>query len=71
MISLEKKIKNYILKSNNKIKINSENIKKGDIFLALKGKKHHGNKFINKALNNGAKFCITDKKKFICILFVL
>ena len=42
-------------------KINSKDIKKGDIFVALKGNKFHGNRFIEDALNNKAKKIITDK----------
>ena len=60
-MNLEKELKNYIFKSNNKVKINSNDIKKGDIFLALKGSNQHGSKFIKNAIDNGAKFCITDK----------
>ena len=56
------KITKYILNNSNKIKINSKDIKKNDIFLALKGKKYHGNKFIGDAFKSGAKYCITDKK---------
>ena len=55
-------IKNYIVNSSNKIKINSKDIKKNDIFLALKGSNYHGNKYINDAINAGAKYCITDKE---------
>lgn len=61
MINIEKDLIKYIFNSKNKIKINSKDIKKGDIFLALKGNKFHGNKFIDNAILNGAKFCITDK----------
>ena len=60
---LEERIKNYIFSKYEKIKINSNEIKKGDIFLALQGEKYHGNKFIVSAFKNGAKFCITDKKE--------
>ncbi len=51
----------YIILKKNKIKISSKEIKKGDVFLALKGEKYHGNKFIVSAIANGAKFCLTDK----------
>ena len=61
-MKLNDKIKKYIFNNSNKIKINSKDIKKNDIFLALKGKKYHGNKFINDAFKFGAKYCITDKK---------
>ena len=59
MIS-EKKIISYILNNSQKIKINSNEVKKNDVFLALKGKKLHGNKFIDNSFSNGAKYCISD-----------
>ncbi len=61
MIRIDR-VKKYIVNSSNKIKINSKDIKKNDIFLALKGTNYHGNKFINDAINAGAKYCITDKE---------
>ena len=45
-MDLNNKIKKYIFNNSNKIKINSKDIKKNDIFLALNGKKYHGNKFL-------------------------
>jgi murE/murF fusion protein len=54
------KLKNYLLKNHSKIKINSNDIIKGDVFIALPGKHFHGNRFINEAFANGAKFIITD-----------
>jgi len=54
-------INSYIIKNNNKIKINSKDIKKNDIFLALQGSKYHGNRFISDSIKRGAKYCITDK----------
>jgi len=56
------KISKYIINSSNKIKINSKDIKKNDIFISLKGKKYHGNKFIDNAFAAGAKYCVTDKE---------
>ena len=61
-MKLNEKISKYIITKSNKIKINSKDVKKNDIFIALKGTKNHGNKFINDAFNAGAKYCITDKK---------
>ena len=61
-MELRDKIKKYIFNNSNKIKINSKDIKKDDIFLALNGKKYHGNKFLADAFKFGAKYCITDKK---------
>jgi len=59
---LKDKITKYIINNSKKIKINSKEIKKNDIFLSLKGKKYHGNKFIGDAFKFGAKYCITDNK---------
>ena len=50
-MELNDKIKKYIFNNSNKIKINSKDIKKDDIFLALNGKKYHGNKFLVDAFN--------------------
>jgi len=59
-----KKFEEYVISKKDKIKISSKDIKKGDIFLALKGKNFHGNKFIIEAIKNGAKFCLTDNKNY-------
>ncbi len=59
---LRKKIIKYIYENQNKIKINSKEIKKGDVFVALKGKKLHGHRYIQDAKNNGAKYILTNKK---------
>ena len=58
----KKLIENYIINNENKVKINSNEIANGDIFLALQGKNYHGNKFLNASINSGAKFCLTDRK---------
>ena len=58
------KFEKYIISKKNKVQISSKDIRNGDIFLALRGKKFHGNKFINEAINKGARFCITDNKDF-------
>jgi UDP-N-acetylmuramoyl-tripeptide--D-alanyl-D-alanine ligase len=55
-----KEIEKYLIENYNKAKINSKDISKGDVFLALSGKKTHGNDFINEAFDNGAKYVITD-----------
>ena len=65
MINNSEKVFNKILNltkvNKGNLKINSKDIKKGDIFVALKGNKFHGNRFIEDALNNKAKKIITDK----------
>ena len=60
--NLDKIIEDYFIKNENKLKINSNDILSGDVFIALQGKNIHGNKYINDALDNGAKYVITDKK---------
>ncbi len=45
----------------NKACINSKEIKKNDIFFAIKGRKNDGNKFINQALNKNASYAIVNK----------
>ena len=45
---------------------NSKNVKKGDLFIAIKGNKKDGNKFIVEAVNRGAVAVITDSFKNIC-----
>ena len=49
-MNIKSKFEEYIISKKEKIKISSKDIKKGDIFLALKGKNYHGNKFIKSAL---------------------
>ena len=60
--NLKNKIILYILDSKNKIKINSNYLQRGDIFVCLKGEKAHGNKYIKEALKKGSKYIITDNK---------
>ena len=60
--NLELNIENYLIDNFDKLKINSKEIKKGDVFTALQGKNYHGNYFLEKALMNGAKYIITDKE---------
>ncbi len=52
---------NYLLNSSNLLKINSKDIQKGDVFLALSGTKYHGNIYIKEAIKKGASYIITDK----------
>ena len=70
---LKKLIKNLnpkigTLKINN-ICFDSRKVKKGDLFIAIKGEKANGNKFISEAISNGAKVIIYSgktKKISIC-----
>ena len=63
MNKLIAEIQNYLLNNSNKIKIDSNDIIKGDVFCALKGKNTHGRNYIGHAINNKAKYIITDNKK--------
>ena len=61
------KIINKILKNKriykfNGLAIDSRDIKKDNLFLAIKGKKNDGNKFIAKAIKKGARYVISSKK---------
>jgi UDP-N-acetylmuramoyl-L-alanyl-D-glutamate--2,6-diaminopimelate ligase len=47
----------------NGVKNDSRKIKKGDIFICLKGKNHDGHRFINKAIENGAVAIISEEAK--------
>ena len=44
------------------ISFNSTQIKKNNIFFAIKGNKIDGNNFISSAISNGAKIVVTEKK---------
>ena len=46
------------------ITIDSRNEKKGDLYIAIIGKKHDGNKFIKEALSNGVKFAIISNPEY-------
>src|SRR5210317_1981378 len=58
-LSAEKKISNQI--SLQKARINSKEIKKNDIFFAIKGKKNDGNKFISEAFKKKASVVVVNK----------
>jgi len=47
----------------NNASINSKEIKKNNVFFAIRGKNKDGNLFIKEALNNGASLAITTNKK--------
>ena len=58
-LSGEKKISKKIFI--NQARIDSKEIKKGDIFFAIKGKKNDGNKFVNEAFNKKASIAIVNR----------
>jgi murE/murF fusion protein len=45
------------------ISFNSNQVKKNNIFFAIKGNKVDGNNFILSAIKNGAKIIVTEKKE--------
>ena len=47
------KFEKYIISNKDKIKISSKEVKRGDIFLALKGKNYHGNNLLLRLLKRG------------------
>ena len=44
------------------VSINSKEIKKNNLFIAIKGTKNDGHKYLSSAINKGAKYCVTSKK---------
>lgn len=46
------------------ITTDSRNIKEGDIFFALKGENFNGNKFAEKAIEQGASLAVIDEKEY-------
>jgi len=75
MNDLYKLVENYLINHSEKLKINSKDIIKGDIFVALQGSKVHGNIYVQNAIKKGAKYIISEKKddlfsKYINILIV-
>ena len=63
-ISNSEIIKKLIKKSNIKfegVSINSKQIKKNNLFIAIKGKKYDGHVFAKEALNNKANYCVVEK----------
>ena len=63
---LNAKIINEILKKNNLkfegVSIDSKQIRKNNIFIAIKGKNHDGHSFVKEAIKNKANFCVVEKK---------
>ncbi len=45
------------------VAFNSKQVKKNNLFFAIKGKKFDGNKYINEAIKNGARIIISSLKK--------
>ena len=54
--------KNYRNFSFSGISFDTKNIKKNNIFFAIKGNSVDGNKFIPKAIKKGSKIIVTEKK---------
>ena len=42
----------------------TRNIRKGAMYFSLKGANFNGNEFVEKAIENGAKYCVIDEKKY-------
>ena len=63
---LNQKILNNILKTKKNpgfigVSINSKELKKGNLFIAIKGKNKDGHNFISEAIKKGASLCIASK----------
>ncbi|MEN3046192.1 MAG: UDP-N-acetylmuramoyl-tripeptide--D-alanyl-D-alanine ligase [Candidatus Hydrothermales bacterium] len=57
-----KELIDEILKDLKAVKINSQEVEKDDIFIALEGEKTHGAYFYKSALERGAKLCILPEE---------
>ena len=53
-----------IYKKHPSVQTDTRNLKKGDIFFALKGPHFNGNEFAKKALDQGALYAVIDEKEF-------
>ena len=63
---LKKIIPNFKPKNFQGVSIDSRNVRKNNLFIAIKGKNNNGKKFIPKALKKGAKYIVSTEviKKF-------
>ena len=48
------------------LSLNSQSVKKGDLFLAIKGEQKHGSEFINNAIDNGCVAVLVEDKDIEC-----
>lgn len=46
------------------VQTDTRQLKKGDIFFALKGDNFNGNKFAKQALDSGAAYAVIDEKEY-------
>ena len=53
------------------ISINSKEVKKANLFVAIKGKNKDGHNFLNQAMRKGASFCIVSKNLKVISLLVI
>jgi MurE/MurF fusion protein len=53
--------KNYNFKG---VVIDSKNVKKGNLFISIKGKKNDGHDYVKEAIKNGAKYFLASRKNF-------
>ena len=58
---LNKIFKNKRLYNTDGLAIDSRDVKKNNLFLAIKGKNNDGNKFISKAIKRGASYIVSSK----------
>ncbi len=58
---LNKIANNKLNKSFLGVSINSKSIKKGNLFVAIKGKNHDGHNYVKEAVSNGASYCVMSK----------
>ena len=52
-------------KDSNGVSTDTRKLKKNDFFVALKGEKFNGNKYVEQAFNLGTKYCLVDEKEAV------
>ena len=58
---LNKLLKNKKIYKFNGVSINSKEVKRKNLFIAIKGLKKDGHNFVNEAFKNGASYCVVSK----------
>ena len=48
------------------LSLNSQNVKKGDLFIAIQGGQKHGSEFVDQAIENGCVAVLTENKDIEC-----
>jgi UDP-N-acetylmuramoyl-L-alanyl-D-glutamate--2,6-diaminopimelate ligase len=53
------------------LSLNSQTLKKGDVFVALQGEKNHGSEYIDNAIENGCIAVLIEGKEIDCTVPII